>query len=67
MSWFGTERIVGHTTRLDLRLAQRFQLGANPAEVALTVQAANGDYLVFEPLRKFMVERRAFVTLRMDF
>jgi iron complex outermembrane receptor protein len=67
MSWFGTERIVGHTTRLDLRLAQRFMIGANPAEAALTVHAVNGEYSVFEPLRKFMVERRAFLTLRMDF
>jgi iron complex outermembrane receptor protein len=51
-------------SRTDLRLAKAFRLGANRAELSLTVQNLGSPYADFDPAFRF--ERRAFVTLRIE-
>ncbi len=51
--------------RTDLRIAQPLRLGKNKAELALTVQNLDQPYRDGD--RKFFFDRRAFVTLRMDY
>jgi len=51
--------------QLDLRLARGFQFGHADAEAALVVQAADGGHVEFTPV--YRLDRRAFVTLSMEF
>lgn len=60
----GDERRLYTISRTDARLAKGFKLGQNKAEVALTLQnlgqpSRDGD-------KKFMFDRRAFVTLQVE-
>lgn len=67
MTWRGDEDELPRTHRLDLRLAYPFRVGSTRAEAALTVQAANGDQVEFQPTEGFIFKRRAFASLRLAF
>lgn len=51
--------------QLDLRLAKSFRIGPTRAEVAWTVQQANGPRQEFLPT--YTLDRRAFATLRLEY
>jgi iron complex outermembrane receptor protein len=53
--------------RLDLRVAYPFRMGSTKAEIAVTVQAANGDHPIYLPSQKFEYDRRTFGTLKVEF
>jgi iron complex outermembrane receptor protein len=72
MSWRGEDQRIPAYDVVNARLARRFRLGGNSYEVAATVQAWDGDHYEFvEPSDKYplipVVQRRAFVTVRMEF
>lgn len=54
-----------NTQRTDMRVARAFHIGKNKAELALTVQ--NLDQATRDGDRKFFFDRRAFVSLRVDY
>ncbi len=73
MSWAGTAQTLPSSRRLDLRLAHPWRLeGGRKAEVALTLQALNGDQTEFHSsltggrLYQYQFERRAFLTLKLE-
>lgn len=51
--------------QLDLRLAKSFRIGPTRAEVAWTVQQANGSRQDLRPT--YTLDRRAFATLRLEY
>lgn len=51
--------------RTDVRVAKAFRMGQHKAELALTVQNLDQPYRDGD--RKFFFDRRAFVSLRMDY
>lgn len=72
MSWRGKHERIPAYDIVNARLARRFRLGGNNYEVAGTVQAWDGDHYEFVlPSDKYpvvpVVQRRAFVTVRMEF
>ena len=72
MSWRGKHERIPAYDVVNARLARRFRLGGNNYEVAATVQAWDGDHYEFVlPSDKYplvpVVQRRAFVTVRMEF
>lgn len=54
-----------NTQRTDMRVAKALHIGKNKAELALTVQ--NLDQAYRDGDRKFFFDRRAFVSLRVDY
>lgn len=52
--------------RTDVRLAYPFRIGANKAEVALTVQSVNGPATFVRVQENFQLARKSFLTLRME-
>ena len=67
MVWRGDSDRLPSRRRVDARLAYPFRMGDTRAEAALVVQAANGAYAEFLPSQNFLVEKRAFGTLRFEF
>jgi iron complex outermembrane receptor protein len=65
MFYISKQQGVPAYDQLDLRLARSFRLGDTNAEAALVVQAADGGHVEFSPA--YRLERRAFVTLRLEF
>ncbi len=67
----GTVSLQGSTrdkqalTRTDLRLSKALQWGSKRGELALVVQNMGVPYPDFD--RTFMFERRAFLTLRLEY
>ena len=64
MNWDSVARQLPAARRVDLRLARPWRLGASKAELALTVQALNGDQIEGYPDYRF--QRRVFVTLKLE-
>lgn len=60
----GNSMLYG-VSRTDVRVARAFRLGKNKAELALTVQNLDQPYRDGD--RKFLFDRRAFISLRMDY
>ena len=52
--------------RTDVRLAYPFRIGPSKAELAFTVQSAEGDRPFFLIRRNFELARKSFLTLRME-
>lgn len=72
MSWRGKDERIPAYDVVNARLARRFRVGGSNYEVAATVQAWDGDHYEFVlPSDKYpivpVVQRRAFVTARMEF
>lgn len=72
MSWRGKHERIPAYDMVNARLARRFRLAGNNYEVAATVQAWDGDHYEFvQPSAKYplvpVVQRRAFVTVRVEF
>ncbi len=67
MTWRRTENALPPARRLDLRLAHALQLGNTRAQIALTVQALNGDQQEFVSTRPSVLARRTFLTLDASF
>lgn len=72
MSWRGKDQRIPAYDVVNARLARKFRLGGSSYEVAATVQAWDGDHYEFVlPSDKYpmvpLVQRRAFVTVRMEF
>ncbi len=66
MTWDDDDNILPPRERIDVRLAKSFAVNATKGEIAVTVQAANGDQREFVLDRNPEFQRRAFVTLRLD-
>lgn len=66
MSWGNESQTLPSARRLDLRLARPMRLGGSKAEVALTLQALNGDQLESRLGAGYQFQRRAFLTLRLE-
>ena len=66
MTWRGVDNTLPSTTRLDLRLARVFRWGGTKAEAALTVQSVGGAKAEYLPVLRYQLERRAFVSLRLE-
>ncbi len=66
LSWQKRADALPGRQRLDLRLAKRFLLGGTRGEAALAVQAANGSQPAYQGDTGFVLERRAFATLRFE-
>ena len=60
----GNNKLYG-VARTDARIARSFLIGKNKAELALTVQNLDQPYRDGDS--KFFFDRRAFVSLRMDY
>jgi len=67
MTWNKAEDRLPSRRQLDMRLAKQFRIGSSRAEAALAVQAANGSLPAYQTGTGFMLERRAFATLRFEF
>lgn len=70
MTWRDHTRVLDEIRRTDVRLAYPFRVGATRAEVAMAVQAADGNYMASYPDRNYprmIQERRAYGTLRVEF
>lgn len=67
MTWRNPRNSLPNRQRVDVRLAYPFRIGPTRAEVAMAVQAANGNYTEFLPSENFEVGRRAYTTLRIAF
>ena len=57
-------RMLPAANRVDLRLARNWRFDGRKAELALTVQALNGDQ--FESRTDFLFKRRTFLTLKLE-
>lgn len=66
MTWRGVDNTTPTDSRVDLRVARSWLWGGNKAELALTVQSLNGKSPVFTPVTGFILERRAWVSLRLE-
>lgn len=66
MTWRGRKDALT-PDRLDARLAYAFLLGGHRSELAVAVQALDGDQPVFLPTKNFVLQRRTFATLRFEF
>jgi iron complex outermembrane receptor protein len=64
VEWASSEAI-GTSRRLDLRLGMPFRIGATKGDVALTTQSINGGHFIFR--KDVKLDRRAFITLRLDY
>lgn len=67
MTWGSDNEALPSRRRIDARLAWPFRIGSTKAEAALVAQSANGDYPEYLASKAFIVERRAFGTLRIEF
>jgi iron complex outermembrane receptor protein len=67
MSWGNRKDRLPSRRRLDARLAWPFRIGSTHGEMAITVQAADGNYPEYLLRRGYEFERRAFGTLRLEF
>ena len=79
--WLGNHRWSQNTAvpgyqRLDARLGYPFKLGGQRGEISYTVQSLDGDHIEFKgpngndleaSLAARIVERRQWLTLRLDF
>lgn len=66
MTWRAREDWMPFEHRTDVRLAYPFRIGANKAEVALTVQSVNGPATFVRVQENFQLARKSFLTLRME-
>ena len=66
MSWDQSidDRMLPPASRVDLRLARLWRTDGRKTELALMVQALNGDQ--FESRQYFQFRRRAFLTLKLE-
>ncbi len=64
MMWLSDGDVTEGYTRLDLRLARAFRLGAANVEWTLGAQSIGGDYTEFRPQNVF--SPRAYTTLKFD-
>lgn len=62
--WASSEK-MGLSRRLDLRLGMPFRVGATKGDISLTTQSINGGHSIFRSQLK--LDRRAFITLRLDY
>jgi len=67
MSWGNYKDRLPSQRRVDARLAWPFRLGSARGEMAITIQAANGNNAEYLLRRGYEFERRAFGTLRLEF
>ncbi len=67
MPWRSAIEILPASDRVDLRVAYPFRWSGAKAEVALTVQALDGEQKEFLTAGRYAFERRAFVTLRLEY
>jgi len=67
VSWRGAPDLVDEGVRVDLRAGYRFAIGSTRAELALTIQAANGGQLTHLPTQKFEFDRHTFASLKLNF
>lgn len=67
MTWGNEKDGLPFRRRLDARLAWPFNIGSTRAELAITTQAANGNYEEYLLRRGYEFERRTFGTLRFEF
>lgn len=61
---------IGISRRLDVRLGKPFQMGATKGELAVTTQSINGGHFIHKTTLAtgpWKQDRRAFITLRLDF
>ncbi len=65
MKWSRNTNVEEKYNRTDLRLAYPFSIGPQRGEIAYTVQSLNGAH--FEQRMQRVVDRRHWVSLRMDF
>lgn len=67
MAWRSSHEILPSSDRVDVHVAYPFQWGSTRAEAAVTVQALNGEQKEFLTAGRYAFERRAFVTLRLEY
>jgi iron complex outermembrane receptor protein len=65
MAWQGIHNQLDAHVRTDLRIAHSLRTAGTRGEIALVIQNLNHPYTDFVP--DFLYERRAFVSLRLDF
>lgn len=58
------DRMLPAASRVDLRLARNWRFDGRKAELALTVQALNGEQQ--ESRTDFLFKRRTFLTLKLE-
>lgn len=66
MTWRDDRDWLPVMHRTDLRLARLFRIGAAKGEAALTVQSAEGSQPVFLIRENFRMERRTFLTVKLE-
>ena len=67
MSWGSMANTLPARHRVDVRLAKTLRLGSTKAEAAFVVQQNNGNVAEYLLDKRYLTERRAFGTLRLEF
>lgn len=67
MTWGDGDEMLPSRRRIDMRLAWPFRIGGTKAEATVVAQAANGGYPEYLASKAFVVERRAYASLRFEF
>jgi len=67
MSWRGLSSRLEGDARVDARLAKAMRWGTHRAELALVVQALDGDEVEFTSRERSVFPRRAYATLNLEF
>ena len=67
MTWGNVDEALPSRRRIDARLAWPFRIGSTKAEAAVVAQSAKGGYPEYLASKTFVVERRAFATVRFEF